>query len=418
VSPVLEIFQGLPKAASRRMPLRLTPAGEKRMRQGGPWIYDTWLPEDPQGNPGDLAVVFDAKKRFVGIGLWDPTSSIRLRVLHAGEPVRIDDAWFHGKLAGAAALRAPLLEARERLTDGCRLVNGENDGLPGVVVDVFADTCVIKLYSACWVPHLRTLWEGLQAIHPWERTVLRLNRAMQSRPEFLHGLKDGQILSGPPLAGPVLFRENGIVFEAEPVIGQKTGFFLDQRDNRSRVESLSRGKDVLNVFSYTGGFSVYAARGGAHRVVSVDLSAPATQACLRNFAHNRFDPAVARCAHEALAKDAFAALEEMRRQGQRFGVVILDPPMFAQSRAEVDSALAAYARLTRLGLSVLEPGGVLVQASCSNRVEAEVFFACIHEEAAQAGRPLQDIERTGHAVDHPVGFDQGAYLKCLFAKAP
>jgi 23S rRNA (cytosine1962-C5)-methyltransferase len=414
---VLEIFQALPKVSERRLSLRLTPAGEKKMRQGGPWIYDTWVPEDPMGLPGDLAVVFDGKKRFVGIGLWDPTSSIRLRVLHAGSPVKIDAAWFHGKLAGAAALRATLMDDPAHKTDGYRLVNGENDGLPGVVVDAFADTCVIKLYSPCWIPHLPVLWEGLMAIHGWERVVLRLNRAMQSQPKHLHGLRDGQILSGPELSGPVLFRENGIVFEAEPVIGQKTGFFLDQRDNRARVEALSRGRDVLNVFSYTGGFSVYAARGGAKSVTSVDLSVPATEAARRNFAHNRFDPTVARCPHEALAQDAFVALEEMRKTGKRFGLVVLDPPMFAQSRAEVETALAAYARLTRLGLSVLAPGGVLVQASCSNRVDAESFFACIHEAARQAGRPLEEIERTGHALDHPVTFEQGSYLKCLFAKA-
>lgn len=415
---MLEIFQALPKVSERRHSLRLTPAGEKKMRQGGPWIYDTWVPEEPDGRPGDLAVVFDARKRFVGIGLWDPTSSIRLRVLHAGAPAKIDDAWFHGKLAGAAALRAPLMDSKEGVTNGYRLVNGENDGLPGVVVDAFADTCVIKLYSACWIPHLPVLWEGLMAIHAWERVVLRLNRSMQSQPKTLGGLRDGQILSGPELAGPVLFRENGIVFEAEPVMGQKTGFFLDQRDNRARVETLSRGRDVLNVFSYTGGFSVYAARGGAKSVTSVDLSVPATAAACRNFEHNRFDPVVARCPHDAQAVDAFAALEAMRASGRRFGLVILDPPMFAQSRAEVDAALNAYARLTRLGLSVLAPEGILVQASCSNRVDAESFFACIHEAARQAGRPLEEIERTGHALDHPVTFDQGSYLKCLFAKAP
>lgn len=413
-----DIFQDLPKPGQKRLALRLSPAGEKAVRRGLPWIYDSWVPPDTVGNPGDLGVVFDGKKKFLGIGLWDPDSTIRLRMLHHGTPATIDATWLATKLSQGYARRAALLADREAPTDGFRLCNGENDGLPGLVVDAYADTCVIKLYTAAWVPWLGAIRDGLVALHPWERLVLRLNRAMQSNPRTLHGLRDGQILSGPALTGPVLFSENGIIFEAEPVIGQKTGFFLDQRDNRARVGRLSAGQDVLNVFSYTGGFSVYAARGGARSVASVDISQPAMDAACRNFALNAHLPEVAACRHEPVARDAFAALEEMRRQNRRFGVVILDPPMFAQSKDEVENALAAYARLTRLGLTVLEPGGILVQASCSNRVPAEDFFACIHQTAEAAGRPLREIERTGHAVDHPVSFEQGSYLKCLFATAP
>lgn len=412
-----DIFQDLPKPSPKRLALRLSPAGEKAVKSGAPWVYDTWVHGEPQGAPGDLAVAFDERKRFLGIGLWDPTSPIRLRVLHAGSPARIDGEWFAGKLAAALERRAPLLAA-ERPTDGFRLCNGENDGLPGLVVDAYARTCVVKLYSPAWVPWLPEVHAALAALRPWERTVLRLNRAMQARPALLGGLRDGQVLSGPALEGPVVFLENGLRFEAEPVIGQKTGFFLDQRDNRDRVGRISRGRDVLNVFSYTGGFSLSAARGGARSVASVDISVPATEAACRNFALNAQIPEVSRCRHEPIARDAFEALEEMRRQGRRFGVVVLDPPMFAQSRDEVPAALAAYARLTRLGLTVLEPGGTLVQASCSNRVPAEDFFACIHEAARAAGRPLAEIERTGHAIDHPVTFAQGSYLKCLFATAP
>ena len=401
-------------SAGRRRTLRVGPAGERALRHGSPWLYDTWIEEEEPGAAGDLAVAFDRKRRFLAIGLYDPTSPIRLRVL-SHTPARIDAAWFQERLAAAVALRAPLSEAAAQ-TDGFRMVNGENDGLPGLIADRFADTCVLKLYSPAWIPHLTEIQTGLAALGNWQRVVLRLNRSMQTAPELLARHTDGEILSGAPLDGPVLFRENGIVFEAEPVIGQKTGFFLDQRDNRARVEALSAGREVLNVFSYTGGFSVYAARGGAASVTSVDLSVPATKAACRNFSHNKNDPRIAACRHEPVAQDAFVALEDMHRRGQRFGLVILDPPMFAQSRAQVENALTAYARLTRLGLSVLEPGGILVQASCSNRVPAEDFFACVHQAASEAGRPLREIERTGHALDHPVAFPQGAYLKCLFAR--
>lgn len=412
----MSITPKLPRASERRHALRITPAGERALRHGSPWLYDTWLEEDCAGAPGDLAVAFDHRRKFLAIGLWDPTSVIRLRVLHRGSPAVIDEEWFRRRILAAQELRRPVRDSDAGTTDGFRMLNGENDGLPGLVVDRFDRTCVVKIYTLAWIPHLDTILGILQGMYDWERTVLRLNRAMQARPELLHGLRDGQILSGAPLSGPVLFRENGVVFEAEPVIGQKTGFFLDQRDNRARVERLSRGLSVLNVFSYTGGFSVYAARGGAKQVTSLDISAPAMQAAERNFAHNASHPAVAHCRHELLAEDAFAALERMRNQGRRFGLVILDPPMFAQSKTQVESALAAYARLTQLGLAVLEPGGILVQASCSNRVTSEQFFDTVLAAAQAAGRPLREIERTGHAPDHPCTFEGGAYLKCLFAR--
>jgi 23S rRNA (cytosine1962-C5)-methyltransferase len=412
----MSILQNLPTASTRRHALRITPAGERALRHGSPWLYDTWLEGECPGAPGDLAVAFDHRKKFLAIGLWDPTSVIRLRVLHQGSPVVIDSEWFRQRILAAQELRKPVTDSGSGITDGYRMLNGENDGLPGLVVDRFDRTCVIKIYTLAWIPYLNVILDILHEMQDWERVVLRLNRAMQSRPDLLHGLRDGQILSGAPLNGPVLFRENGVVFEAEPVIGQKTGFFLDQRDNRARVERLSRGLSVLNVFSYTGGFSVYAARGGASQVTSLDISAPAMQAAQRNFSHNRIHPTVAACSHEPLAEDAFVAMERMRKNGRKFGLVILDPPMFAQSKAQVESALAAYARLTQLGLAVLEPGGVLVQASCSNRVTSEQFFETVFATAQAAGRPLREIERTGHAQDHPCTFEGGAYLKCLFAR--
>jgi 23S rRNA (cytosine1962-C5)-methyltransferase len=252
-----------------------------------------------------------------------------------------------------------------------------------------------------------------------ERLVLRLGRTIQGQPQHLYGLGDGEILFGPHLDGPVIFRENGLRFEADPIHGQKTGFFLDQRENRARAEKLASRKAVLNVFAYTGGFSLYAGRGGARAIVSVDASRPALAAAVRNFALNRDHPSVAKVVdkHEVLAEDAFEALARLGRS-RRFDLVIIDPPAFAKKRAEVERAMSAYQRLTRLGLGVLQPGGTLVMASCSSRVSADEFFVAVHRAAVQAGRPLREIERTGHPLDHPVGFKQGAYLKCLFATAP
>jgi 23S rRNA (cytosine1962-C5)-methyltransferase len=174
---------------------------------------------------------------------------------------------------------------------------------------------------------------------------------------------------------------------------------------------------VLNLFAYTGGFAIYAARGGAHHVVNVDTSEPALDAAARNVARNQEYPGVAAAVYEWVVGDAFEALSQMARDGRRFGMVIVDPPAFAQKRSQVAHALAAYRRLTRLSLAVLRPGGILVQASCSSKVDADTFFGTINRAAGRAGRSLQEIERTGHAVDHPIRFREGAYLKCLFAFA-
>jgi 23S rRNA (cytosine1962-C5)-methyltransferase len=297
-------------------------------------------------------------------------------------------------------------------------VHGENDGLPGLVADRYGQTVVIKLYTPAWIPHLKDLLSALSGVAPSERLVLRLGQATLAQPQDLYGLSDGMILSGPDLDGPVLFWENGLCFEADPICGQKTGFFLDQRDNRARVEKLAHEKAVLDLFAYSGGFSVYAARGGAASIISVDRSLAALQAAQRNLAHNSHIPSVAAASHQIIAEDAFEALARMRKIGHHFDMLIIDPPAFAKSHAQVAQAVSAYERLTRLSMSVLRSGGTLVQASCSSRVGAERFFEIVHRAAAQVGRPLHEIERTGHGLDHPINFNEGAYLKCLFAVAP
>lgn len=405
----------MPRPGEKRAALRATPPAERSLRDGHPWLYGTSLLEGPESCvPGDFGVVFDRKRRFLGIGLLDPEGSIRLRVLHANTPTRIDAAWYLERLKTAFAKRATL--AASGHTDGYRLVNGESDGFPGLVLDRYADTLVLKLYTAAWIPQLPDILPHLAGLQPHVRLVLRLNRSMRRIPEHLHGLADGQILSGQSLEGPVVFRENGLRFEAAPIDGQKTGFFLDQRDNRSKVETLARNRDVLNVFSYTGGFSVYAARGGARSVTSVDISREAMEGAERNFRLNRAEEAVDACPHHVIAKDAFDALADLAKCEMTYGMVILDPPMFAQSSAQVDQALRAYRRLTQMGLAVLAKGGILVQASCSNRVPAEDFFRGIEETAKELRRPMHDVVCTGHAIDHPDSFPEGSYLKCLFAR--
>ena len=409
------LLSQLPSLSAKRIALHVTAPAERALRQGHPWVFDQSITEQShEGAPGDLAVIFDNKRRFLAIGLYDPTSTIRVRVLQNRRPATINAEWFQNKLNLAAQVRESL-EGTD--TTGYRLVHGENDGLPGLVIDRYADTLVLKLYTPAWIPHLKEFCDALAQVSPAEHLILRLNRILQKQTDFLHDLKDGMTLSLLTPPSLILFMENGLTFESDPIHGQKTGFFLDQRDNRAKVEELSRDKSVLNVFAYTGGFSVYAARGGAKEVLSVDISAPAIEAAVRNMGHNLHFPTVAAVSHETFAEDAFDALARMEAQKRLFDMVIIDPPMFAQNEKQIASALAAYRKLTRLGLGVLRKGGTLVQASCSSRVDADSFFDSIHQSAREAGRRLMEIERTGHALDHPINFEEGAYLKCLFATA-
>ncbi|MFO7821119.1 MAG: class I SAM-dependent methyltransferase [Lentisphaeria bacterium] len=404
------------KFSPNRIAVHLMPAALRAVRSGHPWVYDRGIrKQNKEGAVGDLAVLFDRNRNFVGLGLYDPESPIRVRVLHQGEPTRINTTWLGTRLERALNVRDALMS--DPRTTGYRLVHGENDGLPGLVIDGYEQTLVIKLDTAAWVPHLPVLTDLLIELLSPERVVLRLNRTVSRSPALSDELVDGTILHGPPLKQPVIFLENGLRFEADPISGQKTGFFLDQRENRARVENFSRGKDVLNVFAYTGGFSLYAARGGATRVVSLDISKPALVAAERNFALNEEVEKVAAAEHETACADAFEYLSQRGKGGRKFGLVILDPPSFARKQAQVNKAVANYERLARLGLECLKPKGILVAASCSSRVPAEVFFQAIQRAASQSNRPLHILERTTHAADHPVGFPEGAYLKCLFARA-
>ncbi|MFN2162118.1 MAG: class I SAM-dependent rRNA methyltransferase [Candidatus Promineifilaceae bacterium] len=411
-----EPLNALPTPGKQSLALRVKPNAEAKLRAGHPWLYDNAITRiSREGLPGDTAVVFDRKGRFLAAGLYDPASPIRVRLLVHRQAEQIGPQLFARRLSDAHAVRAPLLQSE---TNGYRLIHGANDGLPGAVIDRYDDTYVLKLYSTAWVPRLRALLDELVSLVSPHRIVLRLSRQLQKRPQELYGLTDGLVLLGNQLKGAVTFLENGLLFEADVLHGQKTGFFLDQRENRQRVGDLAAGKTVLNAFSYSGGFSLYAARGGALAVIDVDQSVEALTAARRHFALNSGLPQVAAARHKVLQGDVFAVLPELAAEGRQFDVVILDPPAFARRKSEVERALSAYGHLARLGLAVLKPGGTLVASSCSSRITAEMFYDLVNQAARGAGRPLQEMERTAHGLDHPITFREGAYLKTLFARAP
>ena len=289
-------------------------------------------------------------------------------------PTTIDADWWRGTLRAALDRRESL--AADASTTAYRCVNGENDGLPALVVDRYDTTLVVKLYSAAWFPHLTTLVDALVEFIVPERVVLRLGRTVAAGDTF--GLADGDALVGEPPERAVLFRERGLIMEADVVHGQKTGHYLDQRDNRTLVRGIASGRDVLDVFASTGGFALAAAAGGARSVHLVDQSAPALAAAQRNIAHNLRLREVRDCAIHTTVGDAFDVLAALGRlDAERFDLVVLDPPSFASRQSHVDRALRAYAALTRLGVVLLRPGGVLVQASCSSRVSADQFVETV-----------------------------------------
>ena len=402
----------LPPVPERRVAVRVTPDALRQIRGGHPWVFDRAVTSVSHDAPaGALAVVFDQQRRFAAIGLWDPTSPIRVRVLHAGPPVTVDDAFWRDRVDRALAVRQGLID--DPGTTGYRVVHGENDGLPGLVVDRYDDTAVVKLYTTAWHPHLPPIVDAFVARTGVERVVLRHSRSAIGAGT---GIAATSVLVGAPPAGPVEFLEHGLRFEADVLLGQKTGHFLDQRENRALVGELARGGRVLDVFCCTGGFSVHAAAGGASTVTSVDRSGPALEATGRNLDHNRARDAVVACRHDAIEGDAFEVLERLAHDGRRYDVVVIDPPSFASRAAQVDRAVTAYGALTRLGVELVAPGGLLVQSSCSSRVDERRFHTTVREAATAGGRTFEEWARTGHAVDHPIGFPEGRYLKTVFAR--
>lgn len=399
------------------------PAAERAVRSSHPWLFASSIREinrrsvqgdltqgdltGAAGQAGDAAVIFDRKNRFLAAGLWDPDGPIRIRILTVGKPAPIGVDLFRERIARALELRAPLLGDPD--TTGVRILYGEGDGLPGVVADLYGDHLVLKIYSSAWVPRLAELTEALESELAPRSLLLLTARKVDQAPGILAG--------DFPSDRTLPFVESGLRYEAHPLEGHKTGFYLDQRDNRARLAALT-GARVLNVFSYTGGFSLAAARGGAREVTSLDVSEAALAQARRHFDLNSHLPPVAAARHRTLQGDAFEAMEGLAREGERFDTVVVDPPSFAKEARQAAGALDQYGRLTRLALRLLAPGGLLLQASCSSRVAAEDLFLRIHREARALGRPLEEVERTGHPLDHPVRIPENAYLKALLARAP
>jgi 23S rRNA (cytosine1962-C5)-methyltransferase len=388
--------------------LRLQKDLARHLRAGHPWVFRKALERAPKNLAAGAIVDVTDGDRFVARGYFDPRSAITVRILTREPAEQVDAVFWRRRVARAIALRRELVHD----TTGLRLVHGEGDGLPGVIVDRYDRFAVLKLYSAGLVPHRAAIVEALRSEAEGLAGVYGRDEIPRDDDEEEGGAPAGRVLWGAEPPERIETTEHGMKVLVDVRRGQKTGHFLDQRENRRMVRDLARGRaEVLNLFSYTGGFSVAAALGGARHVVSVDVDEDAIALARENFRANGLDMAD----HAFATEDAFELLARYKREGRRFDLVVCDPPAFAKSQRAVEGALAGYASLNRAALAVLAPGGLLVTASCSARVSAEQFADAVKEAAFKARVDLQLVQETRQPPDHPVTlqFREGRYLKCM-----
>lgn len=373
-----------------------------------PWVLSSAV-ERVVGSPadGDVVDVCSHQGRFIARGIYNGRSRIRVRLYTWDSAEQLDDGFWRRRIESAIRLRRQL--GLDQPEGAVRLVFSEGDGLSGLIVDRYADYLVLQPTALAVAARLETI-AGILAELTRPRAILVRPDSATVRAEGLE-LSDSRWLGEPP-AEPVTIIEYGLKFHVDLAAGQKTGFYLDQRDNRRAAACCCRGRRVLDMFCYTGGFSLAAAQEGAVEVLGVDSSQQALALAAENAALNGLTQASFRCG------DCFRTMQELIDSGTRFGAVILDPPRFARSRRNVPQALRAYHWLNRLACELLEPEGLLVTCSCSGHVSREQFLEMLLGVAQQTGRQIQVLEQRGAAADHPVAVNcrETAYLKCMICR--
>ncbi len=388
----------------------LKPHREESLLNGHLWIFSGALQQPPHWiEPGGLVDVKSATGQFVARGYYNPHTDIAIRILTHDAGEAIDEAFLRRRIRGAVALRQ-IFDPDQ--TNMYRLIHAEGDALPGLVVDRFADILVAQIHTA-GMERLRPLLLDALMEETGVRGLLLRNDSQSRRREGLE-IEEPAAAAG-EVPAQVAVRENRAQFLVDPWQGQKTGFFIDQRDKREALRKYARDKRVLNCFSYTGGFSVYAAlTSNKTSVTSVDISAPAIEAARQHFILNGLDPN----AHQFLIADVFDYLEQAYRDGEQFDVVVLDPPAFAKTQSARTQALKAYRRLNVLAMQVLRPGGILLSCSCSGVVGMDDLLGVLSQVAQRLHRSVQLLETYTHGVDHPINLamPETSYLKAVFCR--
>jgi 23S rRNA (cytosine1962-C5)-methyltransferase len=381
---------------------------EKSLWRHHPWIFAGAVERiEGRARPGDTLVVVSAEGQALGRAAFSPESSIRARMWTFDAAETVDDAFFKRRVSEALARREALPELRG--LDGLRLLHGEADGLPGVIADRYGDTVVLQLGSAGADKWRKAIVGALAQITGCARIFERSDmdvRALEGLPPAT-----GPLLGEAP-DGPLTITENGVSYRVDVVQGHKTGFYLDQRENRRYLGELSAGRDVLNCFCYTGGFSLQALKGGASSVLSIESSGEALDLAKQNAALNGWgDDGRA----EWLEADVFSALRSLREEGRRFDLVVLDPPKFAPTAGHAEKAARAYKDIALNGMKLLRPGGLLFTYSCSGGIPMDLFRKITTGAAWDAGVELRLLRQLSAGPDHPVSlnFPEGEYLKGL-----
>ncbi|EGQ7934343.1 class I SAM-dependent methyltransferase [Vibrio vulnificus] len=384
---------------------------EKSVVRRHPWIFSRGI-DRVEGNPqlGETVDVYGHDGKWLAKAAYSPESQIRARVW-SFEKQDINKAFFVKRIQDAQLLREDVIE-RDGLT-GYRLIAAESDGMPGVTIDRYQNFFVCQLLSAGAEHQKQNIVDALIEVFPdcnvYERSdvSVRKKEGLQETTGVLHG-------EMPPKS--VVIEENGVKISVDIVAGHKTGFYLDQRDSRQQAMKYVKDKEVLNCFSYTGGFGLYALKGGAKRVINADVSQPALDTAKFNAELNAFDISKKRAVF--LNADVFKLLREYRDQGTKFDVVIMDPPKFAESKAQLNGACRGYKDINMLAMQILNPGGTLLTYSCSGLMDQVLFQKIIADAAVDAGRSVKFVERFEQAADHPTdtAYPEGFYLKGFACK--
>ena len=375
-----------------------------------PWVLDTAI-DRVEGTPadGDVVDLATHEGRFIARGIWNASSRLRVRLYAFESDVPLDAPFWRSRIDAAIALRRTLgLDDR---AGAARLINSEGDDLSGLIVDRYGDHLAIQVTSLAMAGRLDAICDALEAAVKPAGILLRGADRGLSKLEGLH-LPD-RVIRGTAPEGPVFIREGSLSWGVDLTEGQKTGFYLDQRENRRAAALLARDRRVLDLFCYSGGFAVTCAiTGSARNVLAVDGSAKATALARANADFNGAANVTVETA------DAFARIDSLAAAGEKFGMVILDPPKFARSRGAIEEALRAYHRINRVAVDLLEPGGILVSCSCSGSVSRDDFLEMLSAVAQRSGRQIAMLECRGAAPDHPVSASclEGEYLKCIIAR--
>ncbi len=386
----------------------LKPGREKSLRQRHPWIFSGAI-DRVEGIPdmGATVAVHSAAGAFLATAAWSPQSQIRARVWSFDLHDTIDRTFMDKRVHRAARARDPLLDSGH---SGCRLVHGEADGLPGLIADRYGDVVVVQFASAGADAWRQALIAALQAASGCRTVFERSDAEVRA----LEGLSPRVGLAVGDLPECVALVEDALTYRVDVVHGQKTGFYLDQRDNRRRIRELARDCDVLNCFCYTGGFSIAALAGGARSTLSIDSSAEALALGALHVSDNGLDATRA----EWRDADVFSELRKLRDGARSFDLIVLDPPKFAPTAHHVEKATRAYKDINLLGLKLLRPGGLLATFSCSGGISAELFQKVVAGAALDARADATIVGRFGPSADHPVALDfpEGDYLKGLLVR--